>query len=293
MTFIIIRANKTVTYLLRRRDDTRLLARVSVLALLLFAPNVSTAESTIKVVASILPLHSLAAGVMDGVAEPELLVPGDADVHSFALKPSTRRLIDNADLIFYMGPQFETYLTRVIAEGSTNSVALLSDKDVRGVVSDSIFQAEENFDPHIWLDPVYAAAVVRSMVRELGRVDPLNKSTYQSNGQKLVARIEKLRQAIDEQLTPIRDKRFIVYHNAYTHFQSRFGLGAVSFATNNESLSPGARRVKELTHTAKAVDVKCFFVEPGPYAAIGRIHRGTDRRTSANLRSCRSPIPSQ
>jgi hypothetical protein len=68
-----------------------------------------------RVAASIPPVHSLVAGVMDGVGEPTLLVPPTASAHSFALRPSEARALAQADLVFWIGPAYETFLEKPLA----------------------------------------------------------------------------------------------------------------------------------------------------------------------------------
>ena len=69
---------------------------------------------TIRVVASIKPVHSLVSAVMYGVALPKLIVDGNASPHSFSLKPSQANLIENAQLVFWIGAELEPSLTNPI-----------------------------------------------------------------------------------------------------------------------------------------------------------------------------------
>ncbi len=77
---------------------------------LLFAYGAAAAEAP-SVVASIKPVHSLVAGVMAGVGEPDLIVEGAASPHSYSLKPSDAGELQNARLVFWIGPSFEAFLT--------------------------------------------------------------------------------------------------------------------------------------------------------------------------------------
>ena len=68
----------------------------------------SPVQAAPKVVATIAPVHSLVSGVMAGVAAPDLLLPGGASPHSYALKPSDARMLATADLIVAVGPTLES-----------------------------------------------------------------------------------------------------------------------------------------------------------------------------------------
>ena len=73
------------------------------------------AESPPRVVASIKPIHSLVAGVMRGVAAPELLLDDQQSPHHFALKPSQARLLQQADMVFWVDPSLETPMAKLLS----------------------------------------------------------------------------------------------------------------------------------------------------------------------------------
>ena len=70
------------------------------------------ANADVKVVTSIKPIHSLASYLMDGVGNPDLIVDGYASPHGFALKPSHAKMLQNADLIFWVGEDLENFLEK-------------------------------------------------------------------------------------------------------------------------------------------------------------------------------------
>ncbi|MBD1171686.1 zinc ABC transporter substrate-binding protein [Pelagibacterales bacterium SAG-MED04] len=70
------------------------------------------ANADIKVVASIKPIHSLASYLMNGVAKPDLIVDGYATPHGFVMKPSHAKMLQNADLIFWVGEDMENFLEK-------------------------------------------------------------------------------------------------------------------------------------------------------------------------------------
>ena len=82
----------------------------SVLIALLATLSISKAE--VKVVASIKPIHSLVSYVMDGVGKPDVIVDGYNSPHGFSLKPSHAKMIENADLIIWVGEDLEAFLEK-------------------------------------------------------------------------------------------------------------------------------------------------------------------------------------
>ena len=92
------------------------------LLFLLFTAN-SSVNADIKVVTSIKPIHSLASYLMDGVGKPDLIVDGYNSPHAFAMKPSHAKMLQNADLIFWVGEDMESFLEKPL-----NSIAKKAEK---------------------------------------------------------------------------------------------------------------------------------------------------------------------
>ena len=86
-----------------------------ILTIISFLTFFTTANSEIKVVASIKPIHSLASYLMDGIAKPDLIVDGYASPHGFAMKPSHAKMLQNADLIFWVGEDLESFLEKPLS----------------------------------------------------------------------------------------------------------------------------------------------------------------------------------
>jgi len=94
-----------------------------ILTIISFLTLFSSVNAEIKVVASIKPIHSLASYLMDGVAKPDLIVDGYSSPHGFALKPSHAKMLQNADIIFWVGEDLENFLVKPL-----NSIAKKAEK---------------------------------------------------------------------------------------------------------------------------------------------------------------------
>ena len=86
----------------------------------LFAGSIA-ANAEIKVVTTIKPLHSLISNVMDGVGEPSLIIEGSTSPHSFVLKPSHAKMIEQADIIFWIGEDIETFMEKPLESIAKNA----------------------------------------------------------------------------------------------------------------------------------------------------------------------------
>ncbi len=68
-----------------------------------------------QVVTDIAPIHALTAQVMDGVGVPELLVRPGLSPHSYALRPSQARALQQADLVVWVGEGLAPWLEKPLA----------------------------------------------------------------------------------------------------------------------------------------------------------------------------------
>jgi zinc transport system substrate-binding protein len=233
-----------------------------------------TATGAPRVVASILPVHSLVSSVMQGVGEPALLVRGAVSPHLASLRPSSVRLLHRADLVFWIGDPFETWLRKPLSQaGNVMPVDLIGVPGVellplraggarQSGSGSGRDHPEASVDPHIWLDPRNAIAMAGAVVQALERVDPVNADRYRGNGATLVDRLQDLDRRLAERLEPVRNVPFVVFHDAYQYFEHRYRLRSEGSVTLDVELGPGARRTREIRARITELGVVCLFSEP-------------------------------
>ena len=283
--------------------------RINKTAILLWAAgsfSFSAANADVSVVTSIKPVHSLVSSVMEGVGTPTVIIEGAGSPHTYSLKPSQARQLQDADLVFWMGDELETFLEgpiKNIAKSAT-SIKLIDshglkkikfreggmfdehddhddhgghddhghdkhakddhddhghDKHAKGGHDD---HGHGEFDPHVWLDPINAKAIVHEIEEALVKVDPKNAKKYEANADRIAKEMDKLVEELREQLKPVQEKGFIVFHDAYQYFEQRFGVSAIGSITVSPEVMPGAERVSELRKKIMDLSATCVFSEP-------------------------------
>jgi zinc transport system substrate-binding protein len=221
-----------------------------------------------QVMATIKPVHSLAAAVMAGVGQPELLIGGALSEHSYELKPSDARKLRQADLIFEIGPDMETYLVAPLKTLGRKVVVLEQAPGVRLMPArhGGLWGADEDAhgpsDPHLWLDPQNAIAMTRAMADSLARLDPGHAAAYRSNAARQVAMLQALDRELAAKLSDVRGRPYLVFHDAYHYLEARYGLSPAGAVTVAPDRPVGARRVAELRQAVASGRVLCLFREP-------------------------------
>lgn len=121
---------------------------------------------------------------------------------------------------------------------------------------------EGEFDMHLWLDPANAKAMAFEIEKTLITADPQNAQIYQQNTKKLIDDLDALDKEIVATVAPVKDKPFIVFHDAYQYFESRYGVKTVGSITVSPESIPGAERIKQIHAKVKELNATCVFAEP-------------------------------
>ncbi|WP_261395813.1 zinc ABC transporter substrate-binding protein [Salipiger bermudensis] len=135
-------------------------------------------------------------------------------------------------------------------------------------------------DPHAWLDPENGKVWLDVIAAELSALDPENAGTYAANAEAGKAELEALIGEITATLAPLRSENFVVFHDAYQYFETRFDIPAAGSITLADASDPSPARIEEIQGKVAELGVTCAFSEP-QYDAnlIATVFRGTDART--------------
>ena len=259
----------------------------------------TSANAEIKVVTSIKPIHSLASYLMDGIGKPGLIVDGYASPHSFSMKPSHAKMLQNADIVFWVGEGMENFLKKPLS-----SIAKKAEKielmEVKGLNilkfrERNIFEehnhddhddhakkedahddhdhddhakkeddheghAHGEYDSHIWLDPMNAKVILNEMAEHLIENDAENASKYKNNLKKALKEIDTLTIQVMTELN--KSVSSIVFHDAYQYFEQRFNVNILGAFTVNPDVMPGAEQLAEIREIIEHDKVACVFSEP-------------------------------
>ena len=270
-----------------------------ILSILSMLTLFTSANAEIKVVTSIKPIHSLASYLMDGIGKPGLIVDGYASPHSFSMKPSHAKMLQNADIVFWVGEGMENFLKKPLS-----SIAKKAEKielmEVKGLNilkfrERNIFEehnhddhddhakkedahddhdhddhakkeddheghAHGEYDSHIWLDPMNAKVILNEMAEHLIENDAENASKYKNNLKKALKEIDTLIIQVMTELN--KSVSSIVFHDAYQYFEQRFNVNILGAFTVNPDVMPGAEQLAEIREIIEHDKVACVFSEP-------------------------------
>ena len=243
------------------------------------------AKADIKVVTTIKPLHSLISSVMEGVGEPSLIIEGTSNPHTFVFKPSHAQMLEEADIVFWIGEDLEAFMEKPLDSLAGNATKIsfmeLSSIEKLKFREENIFDDHDDhdghedeheghddhdghnhgeFDAHIWLDPSNAIKMVLEISHELSEIDPDNAAKYEQNENKTITSLNNLINEINSSIP--KDASYVVFHDAYQYFENRFGVSSAGALTLNPDVLPGAKQIDAIQDLIQDENIKCIFSEP-------------------------------
>ena len=155
------------------------------------------------------------------------------------------------------------------AEGAHDHQAENDKHDDHGHDHATAAEAEEGHDHahggtdmHLWLDPDNAKAMAKEIAATLEVTDPRNAAAYKANLEALDARIDQLDSEIADLVAPVKEKPFVVFHDAYQYFEKHYGVRVAGSITVSPETLPGADRLSQIRAKVTDLGATCVFAEP-------------------------------
>ena len=121
---------------------------------------------------------------------------------------------------------------------------------------------EKEDDVHIWLSPDNAVKIIKKINKELSLFFPENAKTYDQNANQMIKKINQLKVELNNELSGIKDKPFVVFHDAYQYFETSFGLNAVGSVALEGDIASSPKQISFIKDKIVKLKASCVFQEP-------------------------------
>lgn len=277
------------------------LQRTLLASALIMAGPLSNASAA--VVTSIRPLGFIASAIADGVTPTEVLLPDGASPHDFALRPSDIQRLRAADLVVWIGPDMEAFLTKSLAPvAAKHQVAISELSGVKPLLmkgedddhdhehaTDAHNHADHDegdghhhgeYNMHVWLSPEVAKVTAIAIHDRLLELMPQNKDKLDANLRQFENLLTQTDKNVGNMLKPVQGRGYFVFHDAYGYFEKHFGLSPLGHFTVNPEIQPGAQRLHQIRTQLVEQKAVCVFAEPQfRPAVINAVAKGTNVRS--------------
>ena len=264
---------------------------IIVLFLAVLASAALPAYPAVRIAVTIQPYYLMLDELRTGNVEVRRLIDASQNPHTFSPTVQQAKLLYDSDIVLYNGLHLESYLesTLVSIKNGGKTVIAVSDflsrdrllagrhhhdEDLEhGTTPET--QPEDSheeepgsvehpsdFNPHIWLDPVFLSVAIIPGLRDLLiSVDPGNQAHYLSKSQQMIASIDKLQLEMNTYLSAYSGKTVLMSHPSFAYFFERYGLKLDSIF-EGEGDEPSVSEMKEMIDSLKEKKIIALFMEP-------------------------------
>ncbi|MFT3929068.1 MAG: zinc ABC transporter substrate-binding protein [Spongiibacteraceae bacterium] len=235
---------------------------------LLFVPALSAmAETPLRVLTSIKPLQLIAIAVGGDAVHVEALLDPQFSPHDYQLRPSDRMKLNDAAIVFWVGPELEAFLQQPLKSLEGRAVVIgLQDADV---------------DPHVWMDPLMAISMAQRMAEAMSSARPEKRAYFAANSERLAA---ALRQQDAEHRAQLRRagalRGFMVSHDAYSRFERRYGLAHRAALTDAADMPPSVKTLMGIEQELADGRIACIWRQPHESKLYERVVAGKNIRVT-------------
>jgi zinc transport system substrate-binding protein len=278
------------------------MTKLTSIIILYFFSNFNVFASETKgVITTIKPIESLVNAVIGDTGKTVSLIPPEISPHEFRLKPSDVRILQNSNIVFYISSHLETGIVKMFKNLPKNikTINLMEETgidhlsirdneawelhdhddhdkhdakdekhddhdkhDAKDEKNDDHDKHDAKDDIHIWLDPDNAIKIVRKINKELSLFFPKNAMTYNDNSSKFINELESLKIELKKELLPIKDKPYIVFHDAYQYFERAFELNAIGSIALENDVASSPKQISFIKDKILKSQATCVFQEP-------------------------------
>lgn len=259
----------------------RLLAALAALLLLAGCSSPSPAEEgALHILCTTYPVYLFTTAVTEGVegVEVSLLVNSQTScLHDYTLTVNDMKAIEGADVIVMNGAGLEEFLTDALSHSDAKiidcsaGVELLEPFEEEGHTHS---HGGEEYDPHIWMDPDNAMAMVRNIATGLADLLPAGREEFDTNRQAALDVLKSLGPLpLTDAFSPLRDYDafkglpLITFHDGFQYFANFYGLDLLKAIEEEEGATVSASELREIVELVREYNIPAIFIERNGSAA--------------------------
>lgn len=239
------------------------------------APQSGEEESRLTVVTSTYPVYLFASAVCDGVegVTVERLNTGETScLHDYTLSVDDMRMLEKADVVVLNGAGLEDFMSDALATSSaqvidcSEGVELLENLAHDHEEGDEEDHDHGHYDPHIWMDPNNAVAMVENLCRRLGEIDPDYEAQYRENMTGATEQLRSWDSAMREALAEAEQQGvtisgLITFHDGFQYFAKTYDLPLLAAIEEEAGSEASAKEITEITQLVKEYEIPVIFTE--------------------------------
>lgn len=234
----------------------------------------------LDVVASFFPVAELAREVGGGDVRTHDLTPPGVEPHELELTADQVDRIEDADVLLYLGDDFQPAVERAVRRADGARVDLLT------AVPDRI-----EGDPHVWLDPVIVRSLIDRVSDAFAAAEPAHADAYRARAVAYATKLDALHVTYQARLRNCDRRVIVTTHEAFAYLARRYGLRQEALTGRSPEAEPDPRRQADLLDLVRDEGVTTVFTEGGEEARAAEALAREAGVRAAVLRPLELPVP--
>lgn len=222
----------------------------------------------LKFTASCYPMYIIALNLTDGVSGVEVSNMSEKHkgcLHDFQIQSDDFKKIEKSNALIINGAGMESFLDKITKE--LPEINIIDSSLTIDFIKDDGCNCEEEhchheYNPHIWVSISNYIVQVKNIANGLCEADPVHSNEYRKNETAYIKKLEDLKSKMHLELSSIKRKDIITFHEAFPYFAKEFGLNIAAVINREPESDPDAKELSETIEIIKKSGITTLFTEP-------------------------------
>lgn len=232
--------------------------KISGFTLMLWCLLSSAGQAEISIVTSIEPLALIGKAIVGDQGSVISLVDPRQSPHEYSMRPSDRIAIQRANLLVWVDPAFELYLTDIFNAQSRNK-KLITFSSLQNIAL--AYEPSGELDPHMWLNTRNAALLADAIATAASELETESAPYFQENLARFNDSLLAVERDIVSNFAANGRNAYAVYHSAYRYFEDQFGLRHAIALLRNPEIQPNVQEIMQVRKSVRELTPKCLLTE--------------------------------
>lgn len=267
---------------IRMKTIASVLAVAAVIAAVALLPSLvgkrppAVSNGLPNVAATVFPLYDIARNVGAGIVRVQLILPANAEPHTFEPTPGAMKAIAEAEVVYAIGHNLDGWVSPLASASGIptvtvdDGISLLPSEHDEGAPAEAGTPENGSFDPHYWLSAPNAKIIAANIARDLTARLPGQSAAIAANLAAYEASLDAADAQVRQTLARLPDRRLATFHGAFAYFAAAYGLEVAAVFEPFPGQEPTPRYLAELGTAVKEQKLKVIYHEPAFNAAAIR-----------------------
>ncbi|MEG2001299.1 MAG: metal ABC transporter substrate-binding protein [Evtepia sp.] len=216
-------------------------------------------DEVLSLVVTTYPLYLFASELtknVDGVQVDCVVNQPISCLHDYTLNVRDMQSLENADVIVENGVNLEAFMDDALRASHADVIDCSE-----GIALLPLKEDPTVNDPHIWMDPDRAAAMIQTLSNGLSRLDPTHSEQYAANCTQAVETLRNAKQSLKAELASLSCRELITFHDGFSYFADSFDLTILKAIEEEAGSEPSAKEISAIADLIQLNKIPAIFTE--------------------------------